>query len=139
MKANVKKQAEKKQDTITIGRLLRARATIETLADSKVNLKLSLKIFKFRKATENTVEFYQQQMQRIVEQYGEKKDGKQTYDDRGNALIDKTKIEDCRTAISELENTGVEMPDIRFEVDELEEVKLSANDIATIEKFIIGG
>lgn len=141
MKANTagKKPAQPKTrtETIALGKLVNASAAIESHAAERVSIKLSLKMFRLRKAAEHSIEFYREKMREILAQYGQKTErGEQKYDEKGNALIDSTKIEDCRTAIRELEHCEVEKPSICFEVDELEEIKLSMNDIAVLEDFI---
>ena len=137
MKANIKKQAQEKKSAATVGALLKARAIIEQNADEKVDISLSLKMFKFKKQTDDAIEFYQKRINEILRQYGEKdKDGKQQYDEKGNALIDKNHLADCRTAILEVEQCEMEKPEVLFEVDELKELKLSMNDIAVLEDFI---
>lgn len=139
MKANTtKKPAQKsKGEQIALGKLINAHNALEKNANDKLPIRLSLKIFKFRKAVEVSEEFYRTKLQEIVAKYGLKNpDGETKLDEKGNPLIDTERISDCRTAITELESCMVDKPDFIFEVDELEEIRFSVNDIAFLEDFI---
>lgn len=135
MKSNIKKAAA--TNKTTIGKIIAAHNALEKHAEEKLPIRLSLKLFKFRKAVEPSEEFYRIKLAAVIKEYGQKNDdGTVKYDEKGNALIDTARISDCRTAIAEIENCEVEKPEITFEVDELESLKFTVNDIACLEDYI---
>ena len=137
MKANTKTTA--KRDTMTLAKLIGASKVIEAHANDKLPYKVSLKLFRFRKAADPSMEFYARKINEIIGEYGVKDDkGNPKFDEKGNALIDTARVNDCRTAIEELEKCEVDKPEVIFEEDDLDKIELSLNDLASLEDFIKG-
>lgn len=139
MKANTQTKKTEAKKNYTIAKLIKAIAVVEAHADDKLPYKVSLKLFKFRKAAEPSVEFYRRKIAEIIGEYGVKDDkGNPKLDEKGNALIDTKRLAECRSAIEELERCEADRPDILFDSEDLENIELSVNDLASLEDFIKG-
>lgn len=127
----------KSKSEIKLGKLIMAHRTLEAYAKERVCVKLAYKIFLFRKKAAEHEEFFGDKANGIIKEYSLKDDtGKTKYDANGNALIDTAKTEECKKAIAEVENLAVEKPSLDFTLEELSEIKISAEDIAHLEDFI---
>lgn len=118
--------------------LVKATKTLETLSNDKINVRLAYKIMKVLKETKNDVDFYQEKGAEIIKKFAEKDDKgeiKLSPDGR-DIVLQKDKIDDFNKEYTELNDTEVKIPEIKFEIEELEEVKLSALDLMSIEEFL---
>lgn len=118
--------------------LVKTTKTLETLSNEKINVRLAYKIMKVLKETKNDVDFYQEKGAEIIKKFAEKDDNgeiKLSPDGR-DIVLQKDKIDDFNKEYTELNDTEVTIPEIKFEIEELEEVKLSALDLMSIEEFL---
>ena len=116
--------------------IIKARMTVATLYREKVAGKLAYKFLKFLSATETDEKFYKEKFQEIIEKYGEK-------DEKGNFIATKTGIQiqkeyrdDCHKAIDELESTEADKPSLSITYDELEDIKISTEEMTSLFAFI---
>ncbi len=124
-------------EKITLGKIIIAHRALEEHAGAKVGVKLAYKLFRFRKEAVQHEEFYATKLGVIIEEYSLKDEaGKTKFDEKGNALIDTARLDECKQAIAEVENLEVDKPSLDFTLDELSELKMSMNDIARLEDFI---
>ncbi len=132
-----KKNIGTQEGKTTLAKLIMAHRVVEEHAKDKVSVKLGMKLYKFRVAVKPEEEFYEQEMAKIIAEYGQKdKDGNPKFDEKGNVPIEEKRLEECKARIAELDGAEVDMPAIEFTVDELSELKLSMNDIAYLADFI---
>ena len=126
-------------EKITLGKIINAHRALEEHAGEKVGVKRAFKLFRFRKEATQHEEFYATKLGEIVERYSLKnKKGETRYDEKGNALINTEKIDECKQALAEVENLEIDKPNLDFTLEELSELKMSMNDIARLEDFIRG-
>lgn len=119
--------------------LIKARKAITCRADEKVSASLAYKLMKFMKASETEDAFFNKKMKEIIDRYGEKDGGGKLVYAGNGVSIAKGAIEECKKAIQELEGTEAAVPDIRFQIAELEQLKLSMSEIFALEEFITEG
>lgn len=117
-------------------KLIQAKNVLAPVFQEKLSPKLSYKLMKFLNKINVEERFYGEKMREIIAQYCEKdNDGKYIQTDVG-LQIKNGCIDECNQAISELDLTEVDVPDIAFTIDELSEIKLSVNDMMALSPFI---
>lgn len=118
--------------------LIRARNVFLTHANDKVLFaKVAYKMVKFVKASKDEDAFYNAKIKELIDIYAERDSaGACVADSRGNIKIDPQKLQECRDAINELEQTDVEAPKITFTTDELAGLRLSMTDMFALDAFI---
>lgn len=119
-----------------IQKLIEVKGVFAPLTRMKLNPKLSYKIYKFLQAIESEERFFNAKIRELLDEYGKKdKDGK-LITENGNIAVLEGKEKECNDAFAELQSVEVSAPDIRFTLEELNEITLSVQDIAIIENFI---
>ena len=116
--------------------LIKMKTIFVPYYNDKLSAALSYKIFKLCNLIEQEEQFYNQKMQEIIDEFGEKSDGKFVTDNNGNVKIIADRIDDAHKAINELRDIEVDTPNIVFTLDELSEIKLSVMDMVALEELI---
>lgn len=111
--------------------ILEARKTIETVTqNTEMHAHLAYWFSKFMIKTQGEADFYIAELKKILEKYNAKVD-------EAEITIAAESKDDFNREVSELQNTDVETPDIRFSLDELSsEIKLSMAQIMPLMDFI---
>lgn len=110
--------------------ILQARRVLSEHVDDKICAPLAYKIMKILKSSDDDEMFYMDKLQQIVDKYGE-------HCEDGNILIPQSNAQKCKIAIAELEEIEVESPTIKFSLEELSGLTLSAKDMYILDSFII--
>ena len=119
--------------------LLNIRQIFAQIAQMKISSKLAYKIMKFCKSIEIEEEFYDNKRMEIIRIYSEKDEtGNPIVNADGTAKIIAEKMQEANRALRELNSMEVEIPNIRFSLAELEEVKLSVADMYALDALIEG-
>ena len=104
------------------------------------NLILSLSKEKFNiktQAIKNEQEIYQEQIQLNCEPFLEKDDrGIPKMNESGGYKIKEDKITECYLLMNKMNNLEVQLPDLFFSFDELEELDLTLEQLEILEPFI---
>lgn len=116
--------------------LIKAKEVLEPLLQQKVSPKLSYKIMKFVSKIEVEETFYNSKLKEIINKYGLKDSNDEFVTSDGGIKIIDGLQEECKSALIELDSTEVENPNIKFTLDELSEIKLSAIDMFALDAFI---
>lgn len=118
--------------------LVKATKIFETLSQEKINVRTSYKIMKVLKETKNDVDFWQEKGKEIIEKYAQRDDNNQIMvtPDQDGVMLQNDKLDDFNKEYNELNETEIQIPDIKFEIDEFDEVKLSAVDLMAIDEFL---
>lgn len=117
--------------------LINAADILNQFANTKVSSKLAYKIMKFCKGVANEEEFYNSKINEIINTYAEKdEDGQVIVNDDGVVRIMQDKIAEANAAMMELNMLEVDMPNVRFTLDELDGFELSATDMFVLDAFI---
>lgn len=124
---------------MNLSNLICIRNVLVAHANDKVYAKVAYKMMKFIKASEDEDAFYNNKLKELIEMYGEKDtDNNFARDSAGNIKIQPQKVDECKAAIQQLEATDVEVPAIRFNIDELSSLRLSMAEMYAFDKIIIG-
>jgi hypothetical protein len=117
--------------------LLDAAKIFVQFAQMKISSKLAYKIMKFQKSVEVEEDFYNKRRVEIINTYAEK-------DDAGNPIVndDRTvkiiadKTQEAYRVMQELNNTEVDVPNVKFTLAELEGLELSVAEMYVLDAFI---
>jgi hypothetical protein len=109
----------------------------DKIKESRVPAKVAYKFNKLCLALNNDAEFYRTELNKIVQQYGEKnEDGSFVFLDGGSIKIKAEDYDEAKKEISKLDGLEVDAPDIKFTVDELDGLQLSIEDFNRMLPFI---
>lgn len=107
------------------------------IGQTKISSKLAYKIMKLCKSIAADEEFYNSKRNEIIQEYAAKdENGQVIVSNDGMITIDQSKIDDANAAVAELNNIEVDMPNVRFRLEELEELKLSVADMFVLDALI---
>ena len=118
--------------------LLEARTVINKNIDQtkSISAALAYKIMKLMKNTQNDCDFYQEKFNAILNEYGEKDNDGQLVQENNGIKIQDGKMEECTSKVNELNNTEIELPKIKFTLEELKPYNFSVIDMAKIDELI---
>lgn len=118
--------------------LLEARTVINKNIDQteSISAPFAYKIMKLMKNTQNDCDFYQEKFNAILTEYGEKDDNGQLIQENNGIKIQDGKMEECTSKVNELNNTEIELPKIKFTLEELKPYNFSVIDMAKIDELI---
>ena len=123
---------------MTLNDVLKARTVVSAVYREKMPVKLAYKFMKFLKITQKDEDFVNEKTREFIEEYGERdKDNQFVYTDNGGVKVKADKHEECVAKMTELRNTEVDDYEITFTVNELEDLKLSVEDITALSPFIV--
>lgn len=113
--------------------------TLNTFAEQKLPIKLSYKIMKIVTSLEGEISFYQKRLQELIDEYALKnEDGGPVITENNEGIqIQPDKIEEFNNEYQELHNMEIDIEDIQFTLDELENLELSPKDLYALQPLII--
>lgn len=126
--------------TLKIAQILNFREFYEKVKDKKLPLKTTYKFTKLFAKLDTELLFYQEQLQKIMDKYGEK-------DVEGNfvltpektgIMIQKQFLPICQKEMNELHNLDVELDGFSFTLDELEGLEMTIGEMNILAPFIEG-
>lgn len=109
------------------------------LVDQKLPIKTSYKFTKFFNELETEVKFFNESLQKLIEEYGKRdEDGNFIYtDDKQGIKIQDDKFQECMNKINELNNLEVNLTYVpEFTLDELESLNLEMKYIDCLLPYI---
>ena len=107
------------------------------VAQTKISANLAYKIMKLCKSVATEEEFYNEKRNEIINQYAVKdENGQVVVSNDGMISIMQDKIDEANAALQDLNNVEVDVPNIKFTLAELEELKLSVADMFVLDAFI---
>jgi len=117
--------------------LIGAIQVFNQFAQTKISAKLAYKIMRFCKDSETEEIFFNTKRQEIIDTYSIKDDnGNIVITDNGMIKIIPDKTDEANATLQELNNVEIEPPNVRFTLEELEELKMSVADMYAINEFI---
>lgn len=117
--------------------LINAAKVFNQVTQTKISSKLAYKIMKLCKSAAEDEEFYNSKRNEIIETYALRdENGQIVVSDDGMISIMPDKLEEASAALQELNSIEVEMPNVKFTLAELDELKLSVADMFALDAFI---
>lgn len=103
----------------------------------KLSMKVSYNIARLAKAIEQELEFYREKFSAIVQEYSDKdENGNPIPTDDGGIKIKPGFEHECYHAIDELQNLDVELPDVKFSIEDFGNVEIEPITVNLIIPFI---
>lgn len=102
-----------------------------SIKDNKMPLKTAYKFTTLMRKAETELKFYQSEFAKIVEEYGQKDEaGQYIFSEDGQSItILPGKESECNERLLELRNLDVEVNNISFTIDELENFNLTIAEL----------
>lgn len=110
---------------------------IVSIRDKSFSIKTQYKFLKLAKALDSELMIINEQKQRLIEKYVQvDENGEYVVNEDGGLVIKDNLVQDFQQKLSELDEMEIELPDLTFTLEELEDLKLSLQEIFYLEKFI---
>ena len=114
-----------------------ARLALMAHAQEKLPVRLGYKIMKMLKASDDDFEFYQKEINNIINDCAEKDpNGEILRSSNGNPIIQNGKIEECNKRIKELEEAAVNGCEMNFILEELSPIQFSVDELSALDVYI---
>ncbi len=120
--------------------LIEARNTLANHANERVSVKLAYWIMKFLKKSEQEETFYYDKYRELLNEYAKRDENGEIMrkpDDPNQILLIPERVDEYRNKFTELENTEVDVPNMHFALDDLSELKLSAQEVYSLDELIV--
>lgn len=118
-----------------IYQLLSLPALYNSISDKNLPFALAYKLSKLATQVNEELKFYQENLTKIIEEYGEKENGELIYLSNGDIKIQEGKAEECHARIEELQNVEVDIK-VTFTPNELEPLEMSIKDLQALMPLI---
>lgn len=109
------------------------------IADQKMPIKTTYKFTRLFKEIEEQVEFFDNTIQNLIKQYGQKDENNKFIltEDKNGVKIKEDKYDECMNKINELNNLEISLNYTpSFSIDELENSELSMEELSLLMPFI---
>lgn len=123
---------------VKMGEIIYFNIFYEEIRTLKIPLKLAFKLSNLAKAINEKVEFYQEELQKIFQEYGELDEkGKVVLTSDGRGIkVKKGTEEECLGKINELQSLEVELPNITFDIEEFGDIEMTVDVFNIITPFL---
>lgn len=120
--------------TITINDMLAISHFLDAHRADKMSMKTAFKLNKLAVSLEPDMRLFQEKYQALIAEYADPNtdDGAQ----EGTFKIKQDKFSDYIAATEELAAVEIEIPEIKFSIDEFEDCKMSLDEIRPLMSFI---
>ena len=107
-----------------------------SLAEKQMPIKLSYKLMKTYKSFADSCEFYQNQFNAIINEYGARKEDGSLITEGNTILLQIDKREEWTKKLNELNEIEVETPEPCIDIEEIEGLKISPKQLEAIDFLI---
>lgn len=110
---------------------------IVSIRDKSFSIKTQYKFLKLAKALDSELIIINEQKQRLIEKYVQTdENGEYIVNEDDGLVIKDDLVQEFQQKLLELDEMEIELPDLTFTLEELEDLKLSLQEIFYLEKFI---
>ena len=123
---------------LKMGEIINFNYFYNEVKDKKLSLKVLYKLSNLAKAIDEKTVFYREKFQEILKEYGEfDENGNLIPTEDGNGIKVKPGTEqECVNKINELQMLDVDMPDIKFDIDDFGNISMSLEIFNVITPFL---
>lgn len=101
--------------------------------DKKMPILITYKLAKLAHRAEEEIAFYNQELNKIVQEYSLKENGQAVLsEDKSSIIIIPGKEEECSQKISDLQNIEVDFSDFSFSIEDFEQLDLTLSQFDLI-------
>lgn len=110
----------------------------QKLSGASLPIKTMYKVVKLMKAVDTEAEFYRTQMTKIIQDYAQKDENGNPVpmDDGTGFKLQPDAAEAAQKAVEDLVSIDIELPDVKFKLDDLGDIELSAEETLILMEFI---
>lgn len=116
--------------------LVKAGRIIESLQQESVEIGLAYKMMKFLKDTKDDISFYDNKARELVEKYALRDEEGKPVMQGGNIRLDMDRKDEFDKEVLELNTTEVNCPEVKFNIQEFEGIRLSVVSLMALDNFI---
>lgn len=109
------------------------------LCEKEINFKLSYTIYKIFCECEKQLDFYRNEMKKIIEKYGERDDKNNLIVQDGEVKIQEDFIDECQNRIDELNNVEIFLNANFIQIEDLRSLSLTPKALGVLMYFIEPG
>ena len=124
--------------TIILNELMGFADIYAQLKDKKMSFRTSYNLRKLAASAEELLSFYHDELQKLINTYGERDENNKLIltDDKQAIKIKQDSLFECQNKISELLSTPVDVPDVIFAIEDLENFELTPAQVGFFMNFI---
>lgn len=109
----------------------------EKLSEKTFDISTQYKFILLKKEIEKDGEIIDEQLDIVLNRYAEKNEqGKIIYTDDGGVKVKEELAEECLKKIEEIQTQKIQLPDVYFSFDELDDLGLTLEELSVLEPFI---
>lgn len=111
----------------------------DTVKSQKLTMKTAYKLAQLARAIEDELKFYREKLQAIVAEYGlTDEEGRPVPTEDGNGVKLRPGTEaQCFSAMKELQDIEVTLPDITFSINDFDGIELTVTDMGAMLPFMV--
>lgn len=121
---------------ININELVQIGNLCEKFSNRVVSARLAYKLAKLSKAISEDINFYQEKYIEYLEKFGERDENGDFISNKGNIKIISGLEQECKEKFNELNSIEVEIPNIKFSLEELEQLNMTMKDMLVFDLFV---
>lgn len=121
---------------ININELVQIGNLCEKFSNRVVSARLAYKLAKLSKAISEDINFYQEKYIEYLEMFGERDENGDFISNKGNIKIISGLEQECKEKFNELNSIEVEIPNIKFSLEELEQLNMTMKDMLVFDLFV---
>lgn len=124
--------------TVKMGEIINFNQFYEEIKTKKLPLKVLYKLSNLAKIIDEKTAFYREKFQEILKEYGEfDEDGNLVPTEDGNGIKVRPGTEqECIIKINELQMLEVDMPEIKFDIEDFGDIELTIEVFSLITPFL---
>lgn len=105
---------------------------------ARLHIKTAYKVSKLSQVVVNEMNFYTEKMNEIIQKYGRRnEDGSLMFSEDGTTvLLRKEDLSECQKEMNELDEVDVEVPDVKFSIDDFGDCEISLQEMNALSPFI---
>lgn len=109
----------------------------EKLSEKTFDISTQYKFILLKKEIEKDGEIIDEQLDIVLNRYAEKNEqGKIIYTNDGGVKVKEELAEECLKKIEEIQTQKIQLPDVYFSFDELDDLGLTLEELSVLEPFI---
>ena len=121
---------------VKISEIVKLKMVYEKINQQTVSIKTAYKICKFFTKVEEEYNFYDKELNKILDKYAEKNEDGNYKTNNNGVQIKPEFIKTAKDQLESLMNLEVDFIDIKFTLDELDTIQLSIEEINALIPFI---
>jgi hypothetical protein len=119
-----------------LGNVEKLYTVVKDFQDTEMPLKIAYKFSQLLNASEDNYQFFIEKMRQILNKYAVKDENGQIVNNEGTIPIQPEFLERAEQEVKELHNIEVDMPKVRFTLEELESVSFKPSALRALIDFI---